>query len=74
MKGTSSSTTSGPAKPVVTDHGDVMITLSHLGKGTVLAVVDPWVYNEYADGRKLGQYKGFEAAKDLAAWALAQAK
>jgi len=74
MKDTSSITTSGPAKPVVTDHGDVMITLSHLGKGTVLAVVDPWVYNEYADGRKLGQYKGFEAAKDLAAWALAQAK
>jgi unsaturated rhamnogalacturonyl hydrolase len=74
MKDTSSITVHGPAKPVVTDHGDIMIAISHLGKGTVLAVVDPWVYNEYADGRKLGQYDGFEAAQNLAAWAVHQAK
>jgi len=74
MKDTCTITTSGPAKPVVTDHGDVMIALSHIGKGTVLAVVDPWVYNEYADGRKLPQYKGFQAAQELAAWAITQAK
>jgi unsaturated rhamnogalacturonyl hydrolase len=74
MKDTCSITTSGPARPVVTDHGDIMIAISHIGKGVVLAVVDPWVYNEYADGRKLRQYDGFEAAKDLAAWAVHQAK
>jgi unsaturated rhamnogalacturonyl hydrolase len=74
MKDTCSITVRGPAKAVVTDHGDIMIAISHLGKGTVLAVVDPWVYNEYADGRKMRQYDGFEAAQDLAAWAVHQAK
>jgi unsaturated rhamnogalacturonyl hydrolase len=74
MKDTSSITVSGPARAVVTDHGDIMIAISHVGKGVVLAVTDPWVYNEYADGRKMRQYDGFEAAQDLAAWAARQAK
>ena len=69
MKDTSTITVSGPAKALVTDHGDVMIAVSHVGKGVVLGVVDPWFYNEYADGRKMGQYHGFEAAKDVADWA-----
>jgi unsaturated rhamnogalacturonyl hydrolase len=73
MKDTSTITVSGPAKPLITDHGDVMIAVSHLGKGTVMAVVDPWFYNEYADGRKMGQYGGYEAAQDVAAWAIRQA-
>ena len=74
MKDTCSITVHNPAKAVVTDHGDIMIAISHVGKGVVLAVVDPWVYNEYADGRKMRQYDGFEAAQDLAAWAVRQAK
>jgi unsaturated rhamnogalacturonyl hydrolase len=74
MKDTSTITVSGPAKAVVTDHGDIMIAISHLGKGVVLAVTDPWVYNEYADGRKMRQYDGFEAAQDLAAWAVKQSR
>jgi len=74
MKDTSTITVSGAAKALVTDHGDVMIAVSHLGKGTVLGVVDPWFYNEYADGRKMGQYRGFEAAQDVAAWAVKQAR
>ena len=74
MKDTSSITVSGPAKALVTDHGDIMIALAHVGKGAVLAVVDPWIYNEYADGRKLPQYNGFKAAADLARWAVSQSK
>ena len=74
MKDTCSIAVSGPATAVVTDHGDIMIAISHLGKGVVLAVTDPWVYNEYADGRKLRQYDGLEAAQDLAAWAVRQSK
>lgn len=74
MKDTSTITTSGPARSLVTDHGDVMIALAHVGKGTVLAITDPWFYNEYADGRKMGQYKGFEAAQDVAEWAVHQAR
>ena len=51
-----------------------MIAVAHVGKGTVLGVVDPWFYNEYADGRKMGQYRGFEAAQDVAAWAVRQTR
>lgn len=72
MKDTSTITVSGPAEALVTSRGDVMIAVSHLGKGTVLGVVDPWFYNEYADGRKMGQYHGFQAAQDVAAWAVKQ--
>jgi unsaturated rhamnogalacturonyl hydrolase len=74
MKDTSTLTVNGPAKAIVTDHGDIMIALAHVGKGEVLAVTDPWFYNEYADGRKMGKYRGFEAAEDVAAWAVLQAK
>jgi unsaturated rhamnogalacturonyl hydrolase len=74
MKDTSTITVSGPAKALVTDHGDVMIAIAHVGKGVVLGVVDPWFYNEYADGRKMGQYRGFEAAQDVATWAVHQAQ
>jgi unsaturated rhamnogalacturonyl hydrolase len=74
MKDTSTITVSGPAKAVVTSDGDIMIAISHLGKGAVFAVTDPWIYNEYADGRKMRQYDGYEAAQYLAAWATSQAK
>ncbi len=74
MKDTSTITVSGPARAVVTSRGDIMIAISHVGKGVVLGVVDPWVYNEYADGRKMRQYDGLEAAQDLAAWTVRQAK
>ena len=74
MKDTSTITPTGPAKALVADHGDVMVALARVGKGVVLAVTDPWFYNEYADGRKMGQYHGFEAAQDVAAWAVKEAK
>jgi unsaturated rhamnogalacturonyl hydrolase len=36
------------------------------GKSTVFAVVDPWLYDEYTDGRKLPQtYDNFVAGKEL---------
>jgi unsaturated rhamnogalacturonyl hydrolase len=74
MKDTSTISLSGAAKPVVTDRGDIMIAVSHVGKGVVLGVVDPWFYNEYADGRKMGEYRGFEAAKEIAGWAIRQSR
>ena len=73
MKDTSTITTSGSAKAVVTSQGDVMIAVSHVGKGVVMGVVDPWFYNEYADGRKMREYNGFESAGYLAEWAVKQA-
>jgi unsaturated rhamnogalacturonyl hydrolase len=67
---------SGPAKAVVADQGDVLMAVAKYGKGTVFAVVDPWIYNEYTDRRnKLPvEYDTFGAAIDLAGWAVRQAK
>jgi unsaturated rhamnogalacturonyl hydrolase len=67
---------SGPAKAVLTDQGDVLMAVSKYGKGTVFAVVDPWVYNEYVDRRNRlpVEYDGFAAAIDLAGWVVRQAK
>jgi unsaturated rhamnogalacturonyl hydrolase len=67
---------SGPAKAVVTDQGDVLMAVAKYGKGTVFAVVDPWVYNEYVDRRNRlpVDYDGFAAAIDLAGWAVRQAR
>jgi unsaturated rhamnogalacturonyl hydrolase len=62
-----------PAKPALTDKGDVIIATAKYGKGTVFAVGDPWFYNEYVDGRKLpAEYQNYEAAKDLVQWAVKQ--
>jgi unsaturated rhamnogalacturonyl hydrolase len=76
LKEISTITISGPAKSILTDKGDVLIATAKVGKGTVFAVVDPWVYNEYVDRRnKLPlAFDGFDAAVDLAGWALRQTK
>lgn len=69
-------TVSSPAKAILTDKGDVLMAMTKFGKGTVFAVVDPWVYNEYVDRRnKLPlDFDGFDAAIDLAGWAVRQAR
>lgn len=65
---------SSPAKSVFTDKEDVIMATAKLGKGTVFAVGDPWLYNEYVDGRKLpADFDNFKAANDLAKWLLQQA-
>jgi unsaturated rhamnogalacturonyl hydrolase len=39
----------------------------------VFAMVDPWLYNEYTDGRKLpSSYDNFVAGKELVRWILEQ--
>jgi unsaturated rhamnogalacturonyl hydrolase len=76
LKEISTITISGPAKALLTDKGDVLLAETRFGKGTVFAVVDPWIYNEYVDRRnKLPlDFDGFDAAIDLAGWAVRQAK
>ena len=67
--------TSGPAKAVVTKDGETIMAVAQLGKGTVFAVGDPWLYNEYLDGRKtLPGFNNYEAAQDLVAWLIKQSK
>ena len=63
-----------PAKAATKKEDDIVIATAKYGKGTVLAVGDPWLYNEYVDGRKLpAEYPNYKAAEDLVKWLLAKA-
>jgi unsaturated rhamnogalacturonyl hydrolase len=46
------------------------------GRGTVFAAVDPWLYNEYTDGRKnpriYNQFDNYSGGKELVQWLLQQ--
>jgi unsaturated rhamnogalacturonyl hydrolase len=67
-------TLKAPATADFTDKGDVIFAVAKVGKGTVFAVGDPWLYNEYTDGRKHNDdINNYAAAKDLANWLLQQA-
>lgn len=64
---------SGPAKPVLRDGDDILMAVAKYGKGTVFAFVDPWLYNEYTDGRKLPPtYDNYAAGEELVRWILEQ--
>jgi len=64
-----------PATALVTQEGDVIFATAKYGKGAVFAVGDPWLYNEYLDGRKIpAEYENFSAAKELVQWLLNQSK
>jgi unsaturated rhamnogalacturonyl hydrolase len=66
-------TTSGAARAVLSEGSDVFMATAKYGKGTVYAMVDPWLYNEYTDGRKLpATYDNFAAGEELVRWVLAQ--
>lgn len=75
IKEMSSQELSTPAKPILIQNNNILISVSHVGKGTVFAVGDPWFYNEYTDGRKLSEtYQNYQAAQQLTKWLLKQAK
>jgi len=75
MKEISTLKLSSPAKPLLDHNGSVIIATARYGKGSVFVVGDPWLYNEYTDGRKLpAEYENLKAGRDLAHWLLAQAK
>jgi unsaturated rhamnogalacturonyl hydrolase len=61
---------SGSVQAIVKDKdGNIVVALSRFGKGSVLLIGDPWLYNEYVDGRKLSaEYKNFDAAADIVSW------
>ena len=64
-----------PAQALISQEGDVIMATARFGKGTVFAVGDPWLYNEYLDGRKIpAEYQNFPAANELVKWLLTQAK
>ena len=60
-----------PAKANATKDSDIIIATAYYGKGRVLGVGDPWLYNEYVDGRKLpAEFENYKAAEDLVQWLL----
>ncbi|MGO9317081.1 MAG: glycoside hydrolase family 88 protein [Terracidiphilus sp.] len=62
-----------PAVELLRDRGDILMATAKYGKGIVFATVDPWLYNEYTDGRKLpAEYDNFAAGKELVRWILQQ--
>ncbi|WP_234734865.1 glycoside hydrolase family 88 protein [Tellurirhabdus bombi] len=62
-----------PAKVLISEENDPIIATAKLGKGTVFAVGDPWLYNEYTDGRRIPVvYQNYQAGKEIATWLLEQ--
>ena len=71
MKDVCSIDTKNGAKPVLKNAaGATVIATAKFGKGNVIAIADPWLYDEYVNGR-LPKEMGFEndkAAYDLVVW------
>ncbi len=61
------------AKAVVSANGDTIMAIAKHGKGTVFVIGDPWIYNEYLDGRRLpAEFENFKAAQDLSRWLISR--
>lgn len=75
LKEISALTVKAPARTLVSKEGDIIFATARFGKGKVIAVGDPWLYNEYVDGRKLpAEYENYKAASDLVKWLLSSTK
>jgi unsaturated rhamnogalacturonyl hydrolase len=62
-----------PATPVLNEGDDIFMATAKYGKGTVFTFVDPWLYNEYTDGRKLpAEYQNYAGGVELVRWLLEQ--
>jgi unsaturated rhamnogalacturonyl hydrolase len=73
MKDVCTISVSGAARPLLQEGEDVFMAQSKFGKGTVIAVVDPWIYNEYVDGRKLpAAYDNYAGGVEFVRYILAQ--
>jgi unsaturated rhamnogalacturonyl hydrolase len=69
LKGISDLKLSLPAKAVLVKNGHVLMAESHLGKGYVFAVGDPWIYNEYIGHHSLPEsFQNYKAAENLTAY------
>lgn len=63
------------AKPVFTENGIVFMAEADYGKGYVLAVGDPWLYNEYIDHALLpADFQNKTAAENLVKLLLSKVK
>ncbi len=64
-----------PASAAVSANGDTIMATAKFGKGTVFVIGDPWIYNEYLDGRRLpAEFENYKAASDLSRWLIARSR
>ncbi|MBU3743322.1 MAG: hypothetical protein FGM61_02080 [Sediminibacterium sp.] len=64
-----------PAKALLQKDSLTIFAVAKVGKGTVFVTGDPWLYNEYVDGRKLpSNYENYQAAEELIQWLLKNAR
>ena len=62
-----------PAVAVLKKGDDNVMAVAKYGKGTVFAIGDPWIYNEYLDGRKLpADFENYKAAEAWINWLIKQ--
>lgn len=60
-----------PAKATISENGSVIMAITNYGKGKIFALGDPWIYNEYLNGKRIPmEFENFKAAKNLAVWLL----
>jgi unsaturated rhamnogalacturonyl hydrolase len=73
MKDVCNISVKSPAVVAFQDDEGILMATAKYGKGTVFATVDPWLYNEYTDGRKLpAEFGNFAAGRELVKWVFAQ--
>lgn len=62
------------AKSILTENGNVFMAEVSMGKGTVLAIGDPWIYNEYIDHKMLpADFDNLKAAENLTLYLIKKA-
>ena len=70
IKDACSITISPPARAILCKGKMVIIAKAKFGKGNAIAVGDPWVYNEYMNGRLPAEFDNKAAAADFVNWLL----
>lgn len=73
MKDTCTISVTEPAVPLIVDKTGIVMAMANYGRGTVVAVVDPWLYNEYTNGKNLpAEYDNYAAGEEWVRWLLEQ--
>jgi len=75
VKEYSSLNISSLAKTVLKSGDNNLMAVAKYGKGTVFALGDPWIYNEYVGGKKMpAEFQNYAAAEEWVKWLLKQTK
>jgi unsaturated rhamnogalacturonyl hydrolase len=73
MKDTCTLSLTAAASAILEDRGDILMARASYGKGTVFAVADPWIYNEYVNGQNLPpEYDNLAGAVEMVRWLMGQ--